>query len=155
MKSALHFPLWFLLLAFGCATVSAKERVFVLTDISNEPDDFKQANHNPVGALNGDLSKRIVEFTGKPGETITLSAKGSTDPDGNALNSQWMIYSEAGTFRGEAKLTATQGEETQLTLPNLGRRSPESPTLHVILTIEDDGEQSLVAYRRAVVKIKP
>ena len=51
--------------------------------------------------LNGDASKRVLELTARPGETVTLSAAGSNDPDGNALTKTWFVYPEAGTFNGE------------------------------------------------------
>jgi len=53
--------------------------------------EYKQANHNPVAVLNGDSTKRVLEITAKPGETVVLSAAGSRDPDGDALDPRWWI----------------------------------------------------------------
>jgi len=116
-------------------------------------DEFKKANHNPVAVLNGDRSKRIVELSAKPGETISLSSEGSNDPDGNAIACSWMIYREAGTFRGDPKLARTAGTETTLTITGSTRRRSKNPTIHVILIVEDNGTPSLVAYRRAVITV--
>lgn len=113
-------------------------------------DEFSKANHNPVAVLNGDRSKKILELKTKPGSTLTLSSKGSSDPDGNAITSGWMIYREAGSYRGKATLSAESGVETTLTLPP-GDKGPA--TLHLILTVADDGSPSLVSYRRAVVTV--
>ena len=118
-------------------------------------DEYKKANHNPVAVLNGDRSRDIIQITAKPGETVTLSSAGSRDPDGNAITSRWMFYPEAGTFRGNVKLSQAAGGETKLTVPKLGRRSPKNPTIHVILTVEDNGTPSLVAYRRAIIEVQP
>ena len=49
-------------------------------------DDFSKANHNPLAVLSGDRSKKVIEISAKPGETVRLSAEGSTD-----LLSIWVI----------------------------------------------------------------
>jgi hypothetical protein len=113
--------------------------------------DYEGANHNPVAVLNGDGSRRIIEIEARPGETVTLSAAGSTDPDGDAFTSSWYPYSEAGTYRGEISLSHATGPETALVAPSVER--PE--TVHVILQVEDQGEPSLFAYRRAIVTVRP
>ena len=113
--------------------------------------EFKQANHNPVAVLNGDSTKGIVEITANPGSTVTLSAADSRDPDGDVVTHHWMIYKEAGTFGGNASLSRDRGEQTTLAIPSSKRRA----TIHVILTVEDDGSPSLVAYRRAIVTVQP
>lgn len=114
-------------------------------------DDFKKANHNPVAVLNGDTTKAVIELTAKPGETVTLTAAGSTDPDGQALHPRWWIYHEAGSYRGELALTTGYGEQTALTAPAVKK----AETIHVILQLEDRGEPPLTAYRRAVVRVEP
>ena len=117
-------------------------------------DDYKKANHNPIAVLNGDRSRDIVRITAKQGETVTLSSAGSKDPDGNAITSTWMVYREAGTLTDDVKLNQTTASETKLTVPKLGRQPPKNPTIHVILTVEDDGVPSLTAYRRAIITVK-
>lgn len=118
-------------------------------------ETFAEANHNPVAVLNGDPSKGVLRMTARPGETVRLSSEGSNDPDGDALTSTWMIYREAGTLKGEVHLTQEVGAHTSLTLPEPGRDSPDHPTVHVILTVEDRGRPSLVSYRRAVITVRP
>ena len=118
-------------------------------------DAFDKANHNPVAVLNDERTKQIVEITAKPGEIVRLSSVGSHDPDGDAVTSSWMLYREAGTFRGDLRLDRTDGNEASLTIPAPGRGSSSRPTIHVILTVEDAGNPSLVAYRRAVITVTP
>jgi hypothetical protein len=122
-------------------------------------DDFKKANHNPVAVLNGDRTKKILEVAVKAGETVTLTAEGSSDPDGDAIERRWWIYPEASSLR-DAKgrrfpdgvtLSATRGVNTRFVAPVVSK--PE--TIHVILEIEDRGTPSLFAYRRAVLAIQP
>ena len=120
-------------------------------------DDFTQANHNPVAVLNGDRTQRVLQLTAKPGETVTLSAEGTSDPDGDALELRWWIYPEAGTLPTSAEgkspvtLSAEQGSRTSLVAPKVGK----SETLHVILEVRDAGTPPLWAYRRAVITIQP
>lgn len=122
-------------------------------------DDFKQANHNPLAVLNGDTTKRVLEITARPGETVTLSAEGTRDPDGHEVEVRWWIYPEASSLR-DAKgqrfpenvtLSATRGLSTSLVAPAV--KKPE--TLHIILEVEDRGTPSLFAYRRAVLTVQP
>lgn len=121
-------------------------------------NDFKQANHNPIAVLNGDRTKNVLHLTVPPGETLTLNAEGSSDPDGDALELRWWIYPEASTLR-DAKgrrfpdrvtLSATRGVSTRFVAPVVSQ--PE--TVHVILEIEDRGTPSLFAYRRAVLTLE-
>ena len=112
-------------------------------------DDFEDANHNPVAVLNGDTSKDVIEISAKPGQVVELSAKGSSDPDGDEFDITWFHYGEAGTFSGDVELTKTQGWTTAFTAPDV----QEPATLHIILQLQDDGEPSLFSYRRAVVNV--
>jgi len=121
--------------------------------------EHKQANHNPVALLNGDTTQRVVELTAKPGETVTLSAEGSRDPDGDALELRWWIYPEASSLRDakgrgfpvEVTLSADRGTSTRLVAPTV--KKPES--IHVILEVKDNGSPALWAYRRAVILVQP
>ena len=101
--------------------------------------------------LNGDATGRVIELTAKSGESVDLSAEGSSDPDGNAFQTTWVFYPEAGSFRGEATLAVTEGKSTRLLIPKVQKRE----TIHVILQLEDNGEPGLVAYRRAVITASP
>ena len=115
-------------------------------------DSYEKANHNPVAHLNGDRSKKILTINARSGETISLSSRGSSDPDGDVVTCHWMIYPEAGTMDGNVKLSQSAGEETTISLPtsDVGR----ARTVHVVLTVKDDGTPALVAYRRAILSIK-
>jgi hypothetical protein len=113
--------------------------------------DFKQANHNPVAVLNGDKSKNVLEITGKPGETIRLSAAETSDPDGNAVKPCWWIYREAGSLKDPVKLSDASGPLTSVVLPQV----QQPATLHIILEVSDNGTPVLWAYRRAVITIQP
>jgi hypothetical protein len=114
-------------------------------------DDFKRANHHPLAVLNGDPTQRILELEARPGDTITLSAAGSRDPDGNAMTARWSFYREAGSLQGEVKLSGLVGETTTWVAPPV----PQPATVHVLLELWDAGTPSLCSYRRAVVTVRP
>jgi hypothetical protein len=130
-------------------------------------EEFKQANHNPVPVLNGDKTKNVVEITAQAGETVKLSAEGTSDPDGNTIETRWWIYEEAGSLAdpktrrlpANVKLAADKGATTSLVVPALPKTGnppiARPATVHVILETRDNGTPRLWAYRRAVVKIEP
>lgn len=95
----------------------------------NIADNFKKANHNPVLTLNGKSGKAIAKAKVKSGEKVQLSAKGSSDPDGDKLNFRWFVYREAGSFDGKLELVSISSEETSFTMPELKK----GQELHVIL----------------------
>jgi hypothetical protein len=122
-------------------------------------DDVTKANHNPVAVLNGDSTQRVLEVTTRPGQTVTLSAEGTHDPDGDTFDARWWIYPEASSLRDarscffpdHVTLSDSSGLSTNLLAPAVQR----SETIHVILEVEDHGSPSLFAYRRAIVTIEP
>ncbi len=122
-------------------------------------DDFQKANHNPIAVLNGDTTRRVLDLTAKPGETVTLSAEGTRDPDGDAFEVGWWIYPEASSLRDgrgrqfppEVALSSPSGLTTRLTVPDV----KQPATIHLIMEVQDRGTPCLWAYRRAIVTIKP
>ena len=114
-------------------------------------EDYAKVNHNPLASLNGDRSRAVVKVRAKPGEAVRLSAEGSQDPDGHRLDARWFVYPEAGTYRGDVRLSDAQGLTTTATAPEV----TEPRTVHVILELRDDGAPPLYAYRRAVVTVQP
>jgi hypothetical protein len=112
---------------------------------------FEDVNHPPTAALNGDRSRTVVEVQARPGETVRLSAEGSTDPDGDDLTARWFVYPEAGTHDGAVELAAADEWTTMLVAPLV----TEPRTIHVILEVRDSGNPRLTALRRAVVTVAP
>jgi len=110
-----------------------------------------EANHPPVAVLNGDVTRSVLGLDAVPGQLVTLSAKGSYDPDGRPMRMQWFVYPEAGTYRGTIRLSETAAEITGFLTPIV----EQAQTIHVILVVEDQGRPPLSAYRRAVVTGRP
>jgi hypothetical protein len=113
--------------------------------------DFQAANHPPVAVLNDDRTRRILRITARPGETVRLSSAGSSDPDGDEFQRTWFVYPEAGTFTGSIDLQDDHAEAAHFVAPKVDTQQ----TVHVILELEDQGEPSLFAYRRAVIEVQP
>lgn len=112
--------------------------------------DYDQVNHHPVAAFMGDTTRTIVRLKAQAGETVTLDASESHDPDGDALSFKWSIYPEAGTCTQPAQISDTESSRASLTVPAgaAGRQ------LHVILEVTDQNPLvPLTSYRRVVIDI--
>lgn len=109
--------------------------------------DRAKANHEPVAVLNGDATRRVVYLQAKAGERVLLSARGSSDPDGNPLRYRWFHYPEPGGQ--EEAIPIAGGHETSFVLNDLNGE------VHVILEVWDAGNPPLASYRRAVVSAAP
>ncbi len=117
---------------------------------------YKDANHPPVVALG-----HAAELTAKRGETVTLSAKGSTDPDGDALSYHWFYYGEVGTFTVSSgtsgqplSINGFDQEEAHFIVPNSRLMPPGTGTMHLILAVTDHGTPRLTRYARVIVTVK-
>jgi hypothetical protein len=111
---------------------------------------YREANHRPAAVLNGDTTRKILELTTHVGATVPLSAAGSSDPDGNALDYEWIPYPEAGGYDGEFAVADFHSAQTTVTVPE----DAAGKDLHVILAVRDDGKPSLTAYRRIILHVE-
>lgn len=120
--------------------------------------NFHQANHAPTVRLNGEGGTQPVELTACPGQPIALSARGSSDPDGDQLTYRWIWYREAsGLFAPQLKLSAETGPDTSIVIAGEAHTDQFTPPavykLHVILQVTDSGAPALTRYRRAVISV--
>jgi hypothetical protein len=130
--------------------------------------EFKDANHNPVVVVNGDLSKEPIVIHATVGTPVTLSAAGTRDPDGNNLQYTWWYYEEAASAISKAvkpeEVVGERGEDELSIRPKVtiekgdGEQAKVIPRAagraHIILAVEDDGEPSLTSYRRVILRIE-
>lgn len=110
-----------------------------------------EANHKPRAILNGNDTGEILTLKARAGTEVTLSANGSSDPDGNGIRFQWEIYPEVGVHGEKASLAGADSSETLVRIPS----EAKGGEIHVILTVSDDGEPKLVSYRRAIIRVEP
>lgn len=108
--------------------------------------DYDKANHPPVAKLN-----HSNQLTCKPGDRLTLNAGNSTDPDGDALNFNWIYYPEPGTFTGNVTIDNADKKETTFIAPKVN----EAETIHIILNVTDSGKPSLTRYQRVIITVQP
>lgn len=109
---------------------------------------YEEANHPPVAVLGHPNELKV-----KSGDKVSLSAEGSTDPDGDALSYEWIFYGEAGTYiyKDPLKIEGADSKTASFTAPQV--TSPE--TIHLILAVTDDGTPSLTRYQRVIVVVLP
>ena len=92
------------------------------------------------------------EITVKSGESFSLDASGTTDPDGDNLSYLWFNYPEAGSYK---KLIDIVGAEdlyrVMVRFPNVEKKE----TAHFILKVTDKGKPALSRYKRVIVNIIP
>lgn len=117
--------------------------------------DRKKANHNPRAIVNGAAGLAPVTVEGVAGAALKISAKGTTDPDGNALSYRWWQYAEPSDVPGDPspklKIADAESADCTVTLPTVKAER----TLHLILEVKDDGAPALTSYRRVIVRVKP
>ncbi|MFC2126730.1 DUF1593 domain-containing protein [Bacteroidota bacterium] len=109
--------------------------------------DFKNANHNPVAVINGDETRNVIYMEVTPGSRFSIESSDSSDPDGDELSYHWWIYPEAGTYDNEVVIKKDTSPKTSIQIP----KDAAGKTIHVILTLRDNGSPQLTSYRRIVV----
>jgi CubicO group peptidase (beta-lactamase class C family) len=109
----------------------------------------REANHAPRATVNAVDGKDILRIDARPGQVVSLDAGLSRDPDGDKLAYEWFVYCEAGTYEGAVTLTNTSSPVAVIHIPG----DAAGRTIHVVLTVHDNGTPPLAAYRRVVVQV--
>jgi hypothetical protein len=107
---------------------------------------YEEANHPPAPVLD-----HPDTLTVPSGRAFLLSARGTSDPDGDSLSYFWFHYREAGSFAGIIPAGAENSTAVWVTAPKVEK--PE--TAHFILRVTDKGSPPLSRYRRVIVTITP
>ncbi len=107
---------------------------------------YEDANHPPVVELG-----HSADFKAQPGETVKLSAQGTSDPDGNMLYYHWWQYGEVDTYNGTIEIQNAEQQDASLTVPG---DAMKGETLHIICEVTDNGVPSLTRYQRIVIGIE-
>jgi hypothetical protein len=108
-----------------------------------------EANHPPRVVADGKGGKAVLRTSSRPGETVALSAKGTNDPDGDRLAYDWFCYAEAGNYGKAVDIEDAKKETARVTMPE----DAAGKSIHVVLTVTDDGQPPLVGYRRVVFDV--
>lgn len=126
---------------------------------------FAEANHNPLVTVNGQDGTAPIVIEAQVGNSITLDASATRDPDGNKLSYQWFHYEEAGFVPGAnlAAVTIAQANTAKATVTATSACRPvwrpmnrPCPTgvAHIILAVTDNGSPALTSYRRVILNIR-
>ena len=107
---------------------------------------YGEANHAPVVEL-----AHKSDMKAAPGKTVKLSAKGSSDPDGNTLSYRWWQYREAGSYPGDITFDSNGGVKSSFVVPDDAKKGE---TIHVICEVTDDGVPALTRYARVIITVK-
>ena len=105
---------------------------------------YDRANHPPVVKLTHPQDMNV-----KVGDTVSISAVGTTDPDGNGLTYRWWQYEEVDSSETKVCITSSNAEQASFVVPN-----EPGKQIHVILEVNDNGTPSLVRYQRVVCNIQ-
>lgn len=105
---------------------------------------YSAVNHNPVAVFNGSLNQTV-----SPGQTVTLNASGSSDPDGNSISYKWWQYYEADS----ASTKVTISNDTSMSGASFTVPNEPGKTIHIILEVKDNGSPNLKAYQRIIYTI--
>lgn len=115
----------------------------------------EDANHPPVVNL-----AHANRLTAKKGDVVELSAKGSSDPDGDLLSYEWFYYPEAGSFlcssgtnARPAAINGFDNETASFTVPTRTVMPPGTGTMHFIVAVTDHGSPRLTRYARVIVDV--
>jgi hypothetical protein len=135
---------------------------------------FSGANHHPVISLNNDRGLHPLRLEAEAGESITLDASASFDPDANdTLTFKWWHYKEPSATQWHVSSEVAslsiqaldkESRKVQVTLPlpehcavDFTSKQPvaKGQLLHLILEVTDSGNGGgfpLTTYRRVVIQ---
>lgn len=123
------------------------------------PDPI-HTNHPPQPVVNGVEGRSPISITTCENRTITLTAAGTHDPDGNEITYHWWQYREAtgGVNPQEVTLSGADTKDAQLLIPTTLKPAPNVETppevlYHIVLSVTDEGTPPLTRYRRVLVNV--
>jgi hypothetical protein len=127
--------------------------------------DFAHSIHRPLVEVNGAAGTAPVELDVTVGQSVTLDASRSTNPDGQKLHFHWFHYAEAGSADGNlAGVTLTDAETNRATVRAESVCGPAglwpapckgTGIAHIILAVTGEGKLPLTSYRRIILHVRP
>lgn len=109
-----------------------------------------KGNRNPIIVINGNEGINPIRIEKKQGNSITLDASQTFDPENDQLNFKWWVIPEAGTYKGEVTILNDNSSKTIIDLPI----DSADKTIHIICEVTDCGKPALTSYRRIIITSK-
>jgi hypothetical protein len=106
----------------------------------------EEANHPPIVNLTNAL-----DIAAKPGSIIKLSAKGTTDPDGDKLSYSWWHYKEASSLEEKIVIENANYSNALIKVPYVDKEG----SIHIICEVKDNGSPQLTRYKRVIINVEP
>ncbi|MCA9882868.1 MAG: DUF1593 domain-containing protein [Anaerolineae bacterium] len=107
---------------------------------------YVDANHNPTIIVDQE-----PVFTVDAGSIVSIDASHSIDSDGDNLSFNWYYYHEPSTYPDVLHLDDTNSSVLSFTAPEV----TTVQTIHLILSVIDDGTPNLTSYQRFVISVEP
>ncbi|MCF0203325.1 MAG: DUF1593 domain-containing protein, partial [Bacteroidaceae bacterium] len=104
-------------------------------------------NTNPVVIINGSKGVQPLVITVRAGESVKLSASKSYDAEGDNISFHWWQQKEIGV---PVELSSSTSPVVHITVP----KTAAGKQLHFICEVHDDGDFSLVSYRRVIMCVR-
>ncbi len=108
---------------------------------------YEEANHPPVVVLG-----HAADLEARPGVTVDLSARGTSDPDGDELEYRWWQYREAGSYDGAIEIRHGEKQDAAFVVPD---DAGAGETIHLVAEVRDRGTPPLTRYQRVIVTVAP
>lgn len=106
--------------------------------------DYKAANHYPNVTIDR------TQASAKPGESVTFTAR-TSDPDGDAVKVEWLIFDGAGIYAGQVVMDKSMGAAGTFRVPPDAKAGD---TIHLVAKATDAGQIPLTRYARAIVTVR-
>ncbi len=107
-------------------------------------------NRNPVAIVNGKKGTDAVVITAKAGQTITLDASKSYDPNGDELSFAWHQQKGIGKTKVESYEFNEDSSIVNVKIPD----TFHDDEIHIICEVHDKSKYTLPAYRRIIIQTK-
>lgn len=109
---------------------------------------YAAANHQPVARVAGSLVRDVA-----PGQTVTLDATPSSDPDGNTLIFNWWQYADVDSSTNKVTIANSSSmNNASFIVPAAVNQIGKQ--MHIILQVTDNGAPPLTSYQRIICNIK-
>jgi len=112
--------------------------------------DKGTGNRNPDIVVEGIPGIAQIKVSAKAGKTLKLSAKGTTDTEGDNLTFKWWQQKEAGSYNEAITIDSSDSMTPSIAIPV----EAQGKTIHIVCEVHDDGEIPLVSYRRIILEVK-